>query len=86
MEKNVRTWKIRYDLQPGASALPLYLFFMKGDWNFSDLAGVGSSWMKQESQVQTKLFIEETLLGTGDRVIQRLLKEIYIIVRKSLNQ
>lgn len=42
--------------------------------------------MKQESQVQTELFIEETLLGTGDRVIQRLLKEIYIIVRKSLNQ
>lgn len=42
--------------------------------------------MKQESQVQTELFIEETLLGTGDRVIQRLLKEIYIRVRKSLNQ
>lgn len=42
--------------------------------------------MKQKSQVQTELFIEETLLGTRDRVIQRLFKEIYIIVRKSLNQ
>ena len=42
--------------------------------------------MKQKSQVQTKLFIEETRLGTVDRVIQRLFKEIYIIVRKSLNQ
>lgn len=42
--------------------------------------------MKQESQVQTELFIEETLLGTGDRVIQRLFKEIYVLLRQSLNQ
>lgn len=38
--------------------------------------------MNQESPVQTELFIEETLLGTEDKVIQRLFYGIYIIVRK----
>ena len=38
--------------------------------------------MNRESPVQTELFTEETLLGTGDKVIQRLFYGIYITVRK----
>lgn len=38
--------------------------------------------MNQESPVQTELFIEGTLLGTEDKVIQRLFYGIYIIVRR----